>query len=681
MAEDAGRSAHQGRIRSGSDELVNAPDAAPAGAPQAARQRSLPAGWRAVLIVLVLGAVGLALNQLLNLGFFVGKTLLDSAYLYWLSALLVGSVFLLLPASRGAPRERVPWYDAALFVLCFAVFAYFAVHSHRIVAEGWEYKAPAQAVWVAYAGWLMLLEATRRAGGTAVFVVVALVSLYPIFAGHMPGPISGLPRDLASTASFHFASSESVLGIPTRAFGELVIGFVMFGAALQFTGAAHFFNNLAFALFGYVRGGPAKVSIFASGLMGSVSGSVVSNVLTTGVVTIPAMKRIGFSPRYAGGVEACASTGGVLMPPVMGATAFVMASFLGLPYVHIALAALIPSLLFYFALFVQIDGYAAKKGLKGLPRAELPSLGRTFLEGWHYLFVFALLVWMLLVLQRESIAPFYATGLLLVINQFSARYRLDWRRLRTLLEGVAAALGELAALLAGVGLIIGALSVTGLAGTLANDLVYLAGNNVYVLLVMGAITSFLFGMGMTITACYIFLAIVLAPPLVAAGFDPVAVHLFMLYWGMVSFITPPVSLAAFVAAGIAKASPMGVGMRSLRLGSAMYFVPFFFVLNPALILRGSTWEVVTVIATAVVGIALIASALEGYLVGLGALRGHAAGWTARTLIAVGGLAMALPGGGELDLSHIQLSLGGMALAAAGVLIAWSAGRRALVKTA
>jgi len=635
-------------------------------APSEARYRALGPFWSAVLIALVLGAIGLALNQLLNLGFFVGRALLDSAYLYWLCALLVGGVFLLVPAGKRARRDAVPWYDALLFLATVGVFTYFALNAQRIVEEAWEYKAPMLAVWVAYAGWALLLEATRRAGGTAVFVVVTLISLYPVYAGYMPGPISGLPRDLAATASFHFASSESALGIPTRAFGELVIGFVMFGAVLQYTGAAHFFNNLAFALFGSVRGGPAKVAIFASGLMGSVSGSVVSNVLTTGVVTIPAMKRIGFKPAYAGGVEACASTGGVLMPPVMGATAFVMAAFLGVPYVTIAIAALVPSLLFYFALFVQIDGYAAKNGLQGLPRAELPSIRQTFAEGWQYLFVFALLVWMLLILQRESLAPFYATALLLVINQLSRRTRLDWPRLRNLLAGVASALSELAALLAGVGLIIGALSVTGLAGTLANDLVYLAGNNIYVLLVMGALTSFIFGMGMTITACYIFLAIVLAPPLVAAGFDPVAVHLFMLYWGMVSFITPPVALAAFVAAGIAKAPPMQVGLQSVRLGAAMYFVPFFFVLNPALILRGAPGEIIVVVGTAIAGIALIASALEGYLVGIGKTA-----WPARLFLLAGGLMMAMPGGGELGLSHVQLSLGGLMLAAAGAAIAWA----------
>jgi TRAP transporter 4TM/12TM fusion protein len=581
-------------------------------------------------------------------------------------------VFLLIPAAQAARRDGVPWYDVALFLSSFGVFAYFALNAQRIIEEGWEFKAPPQAVWPAYLGWLVLLEATRRAGGTAVFVVAALFSLYPVFADVMPGPISGLAQDLPTTASFHFASTESVLGIPTRAFGELVIGFVLFGAVLQYTGAAHFFNNLAFALFGYVRGGPAKVAIFASGLMGSVSGSVVSNVLTTGVVTIPAMKRIGFAPVYAGGVEACASTGGVLMPPVMGATAFVMASFLGVPYVTVAVAALIPSLLLYFGLFVQIDGCAARNGLRGLPRAELPSLRRTFAEGWHYLIVFVFLVWMLLVLQRESLAPFYSTGLLLVINQLSPRYRLDRRKLATLLEGVCGALAELAALLAGVGLIIGALAVTGLAGTLANDLVYLAGNNVYVLLVMGAVTSFVFGMGMTITACYIFLAIVLAPPLVAAGFDPVAVHLFMLYWGMVSFITPPVALAAFVAAGIARAPPMRVGWEAMRLGATMYFVPFFFVLNPALILRGSAVEIAVVVATAAVGIFLIAAALEGYLAGLGTLRTGAAGALARCLLLGAGAAMALPGGGKLGLGHWELTVLGLGLAAVAVLVVRSA---------
>jgi TRAP transporter 4TM/12TM fusion protein len=638
------------------------------------RHRSLSPGWRAVVGTSGLAAIVLALNKILNLGFLVGVTLLENAYLYLLCALLVGLVFLFLPATARARRDAVPWYDAALYVLSLVVFGYFAFNANRILQEAWEFMAPRPAVGVAALGWLLLLEATRRAGGTAVFVVVALVSLYPVFAGVMPGPIAGLPQPIDTTAAYHFTSSESVLGIPTRAFGELVIGFVMFGAVLQHTGAATFFNDIAFALFGRVRGGPAKVSIFASGLMGSVSGSVVSNVLTTGVVTIPAMKRTGFSPAYAGGVEACASTGGVLMPPIMGATAFVMASFLGVPYTTVVLAALVPSLLYYLGLFIQIDGYAARRGLRGLPRAELPSVARTLAEGWQYIFVFVLLVWMLMVLQQEALAPFVATGLLLAINQAWRRHRLTLLRLGTLIENVSRSLAELAALLAGVGLIIGALSVTGLAGTLANDLVYLAGNNVYVLLVMGAVTSFIFGMGMTITACYIFLAIVLAPPLINAGFDRVAVHLFMMYWGMVSFITPPVALASFVAAGLAGAAPLKVGLQSMRLGSTMYFVPFFFVLNPALILRGEPLEITVVVATAVIGIWLIASALEGYMVGFGLLGDGFLAGVARLLLLAAGLTMALPGGGELELSHLQLSLVGLGLAGAAVVLATVARR-------
>jgi TRAP transporter 4TM/12TM fusion protein len=644
-------------------------DSPPSAAPPERRHRSLSTFWRSVVVISGLAAVLLALNKILNLGFGVNYTLLDTAYLYLLCALLVGTVFLFLPAGPRARQDAVPWYDALLYVLSLLVFGYFAFNAHRILQEAWEFLAPTTAVWVAGLGWLLLLEATRRAGGTAVFVVVALVSMYPVYAGYMPGPIAGMPQPLSTTSAYHFASSESVLGIPMRAFGELVIGFVMFGAVLQYTGAAQFFNNIAFALFGVVRGGPAKVSIFASGLMGSVSGSVVSNVLTTGVVTIPAMKRTGFSPAYAGGVEACASTGGVLMPPIMGATAFVMAAFLGIPYTTVVLAALVPSLLFYFGLFIQIDGYAAKNGLRGLPRSELPSIMRTLAEGWQYIFVFALLVWMLLVLQQEAVAPFYATLLLLLINQAWPRHRLTWSRLVGLLEGVSKSLAELAALLAGVGLIIGSLSVTGLAGTLANDLVYLAGDNIYVLLVMGALTSFIFGMGMTITACYIFLAIVLAPPLVAAGFDPVAVHLFMMYWGMVSFITPPVALASFVAAGIAGAAPLKVGLQSMRLGSTMYFVPFFFVLNPALIMRGEPMDIVVVVATAFLGILLIASAFEGYLIGFGLLGKRAMGWIARLMLFCAGMAMALPGGGDLGLSHLQLALTGIVLAAMALVLA------------
>jgi TRAP transporter 4TM/12TM fusion protein len=640
--------------------------------PLAGRARSLPV--RATVIVLTLVATLLAINQLFNLQFLIGAVLLDNRYLYALAAIFLAELFLLLPAYGGASRERAPWYDWLLAAVSLLLCGYFAWNGERILMEGWEYAAPDVAIAASIALWLLILEATRRAGGAVIFVVVLLFSLYPPVADLLPGPIAGFPRPLLDTLAYHVVSEESSFGIPMRAFGELVIGFIIFGAALQHTGAGVFFNNLALGLVGTLRGGAAKVAIFASGFMGSMSGSVVSNVLTTGVVSIPAMKRTGFAPAYAAGVEACASTGGVLTPPVMGTTAFVMASFLGVPYVEIALAAAIPALLYYFALFVQIDAYAARRGLRGIDRRELPSLGRTVRDGWIYIFVFAILIFFLVVTRQETLAPFYATAALLVVNQIMPGHRLGWLGCARLITGVGQSLAELVAVLLGVGLIIGAFSVTGLAGTLVNDLLFLAGDATLVLLLMGALTSFVFGMGMTVTACYIFLAIVLAPALTRAGLDPLAVHLFIMYWGMVSYITPPVALGAFAAATIARTGPIRAGLEATRLGSILYFVPFFFVLNPALIGHGAPLEVAYVIVTAVLGIFLIGAALQGYVAGMGAVPAGVVGATVRLLMFAGGLCFAVPGGGELGLDQAQLFVFGVALAAPALAYAWSRGR-------
>jgi TRAP transporter 4TM/12TM fusion protein len=336
--------------------------------------------------------------------------------------------------------------------------------------------------------------------------------------------------------------------------------------------------------------------------MGSMSGSVISNVLTTGAVSIPAMKRTGFSPRYAAATEACASTGGVLMPPIMGATAFVMASFLSRPYVEIALAAAIPSLLFYFGLFAQIDAYAARRGLKGLEPAEVPSLLAAVKEGWVYLFVFGLLIFMMVALRQETLAPFWATGLLLLINQVMKSHRFSLRSFGGMIAGVGRALAELTAVLLGVGLIVGSFSATGLAGTLVNELIFMAGHSVIMLLFMGALTAFVFGMGMTVTACYIFLAVVLAPALEQAGLNQLAVHLFILYWGMVSYITPPVALGAFAASALAGSTPMRTGYEAMRLGGVIYLAPFLFVLNPALVGQAPAWEVFGSMTAALIGV-------------------------------------------------------------------------------
>jgi TRAP transporter 4TM/12TM fusion protein len=294
-------------------------------------------------------------------------------------------------------------------------------------------------------------------------------------------------------------SSESLLGIPLQAFAETVIGFLVFGTALMMSGAGRFFINLAFGLCGQFRGGAAKVGIFASGLLGMMSGSIVSNVLTAGTMTIPVMKRTGFTATYAAAIEACASTGAVLAPPERGATDLGLAQFLIVGSAEVALAAEIPALLYYFGLFMQVDAYAARHGLKGLPREELPRLLDTLKEGWYYVLVVVLLIFMLLVMKRESHAPFYATALLLVLNQLFSRERWGWGTLVRFLELNGKTFAELIGILAGCGLLIGAFSLTGVISSLANDLLTLAGGNVLLMLAITALTRLELGLGKTST--------------------------------------------------------------------------------------------------------------------------------------------------------------------------------------
>jgi TRAP transporter 4TM/12TM fusion protein len=629
-----------------------------------------PARW--TIIVFTLAAILIAVNQLFNLR-IGGYSFLEGMYLYILAGLFLSLTFITFRA-WGPPSARVPWYDWALAALTLVISGFFVLTADESLDSGWEYAAPEQAVWASIVLYVLILEGTRRAGGLVLFGIVLLFSIYPTFAEHVPDPLNGFTQPFTDVIPYFMISSEASFGIPMRAFGNLVIGFILFGAVLQFTGGGKFFNNLAMALVGGYRGGAAKVSIFASGFMGSMSGSVISNVLTTGAVSIPAMRKTGFAPRYAAATEACASTGGVLMPPIMGATAFVIASWLSRPYVEIMLAAAIPSLLYFFGLFVQIDAYSARRGLKGLPAEERPSALKTLGEGWLYVAVFALLIFLMVAFRWETTAPFYAVAILLVVNQFRREDRVSLEGFLNIIVSVGRTLAELVAVLLGIGMIVGAFQATGLTGPLANELVFMAGNSLPMLLLMGAVTSFIFGMGMTVTACYIFLAVVLAPALVQAGLNELAVHLFILYWGMVSFITPPVALGAFAAASMAGANAFKTAFEAMKLGGVIYVVPFFFVLNPALIGQGAASEVILVLFCALAGVWFISSALQGYISFVGPLHSSAASMVMRLLLLAAGLMVAAPVGGVAGLNHTLLTLMGFGLALLPFLFAWRAQR-------
>ena len=641
----------------------------------AAERASYSGAARWVIAIGTLAGIAVSINQLFNIHAF-GYVLVTSMYLYLLAAIFLALTFICF-RMRGPASPEVPWYDWVLAAISVAACGYFVWTADESLESGWEYAPPETATWVSVVLYALILEATRRTGGFVLFAIVLLFSLYPTFASHVPDPLSGFQQPFLAVIPFFMISSEASFGIPMQAFGTLVIGFILFGAILQFTGGGRFFNDLALALVGRYRGGAAKVAIFASGFMGSMSGSVISNVLTTGVVSIPAMKKTGFSPRYAAATEACASTGGVLMPPVMGATAFVMASWLARPYVEIMLAAAIPSILYYFGLFAQADAYSARRGLKGMGREALPQVWAVLKSGWPYILVFVVLLFLMVAFRWETRAPFFAIVLLLVINQLMRGHRFTLDGFINMIVSVGRTLAELTAILLGVGLVVGAFQATGLTGPLATELIFMAGESVAMLLVMGALTSFVFGMGMTVTACYIFLAVVLAPALVQGGLNELAVHLFILYWGMVSYITPPVALGAFAAASMAGAPPMRTGLEAMRLGGVIYIIPFFFVLNPALIGEGPVLEVIVVFVCAMIGVWLLSSALQAYVAGFGPFPYTPLGYLMRAILLLAALAITSPAGGVFGINAVELTIGGFIVALLPLGYLWWAGRSAV----
>ena len=622
------------------------------------KQRSTdgPLGILLALTAVIVSLLAMDSLRVLGAPLLSGIVSLETQYFYLVLMFLMPLGFLLYRSNQKT--DLLP-LDVLLALINFLACGWLYWHSEQILDEGWEFGSPEEAVWVSYVLWACALETVRRVAGWSLFILVFLFSLYPLAAEQMPDAISGMSVSLQDTAIYHAMSSESVLGLPFRAFANLVIGFLVFGVALKCTGGGQFFIDLAFSLLGRVRGGPAKVAILSSGLMGSMSGSVVTNVLTTGQLTIPAMKRSGFNASAAGGIEACASTGGVLLPPVMGSTAFVMATFLGMPYYDVALAAAIPAVLYFVALFLQLDAFAARENLQGADEDEIPDLLDTIKNGWYYLGAFAVLVVLLLVMQREALAPWLSTLVLLILNQFSKRHRWGAKDVFDFLVASGSLFVELLIVLSGVGLIVGALSLTGLSGTLVNELLFLAGGSTLVLLLMGALTSFVLGIGMTVTAAYIFLAIVLAPALIQGGLEPLSVHLFILYCGMLSFITPPVALGAFAAASIAGSNPMATGFKAMQFGVATYCIPFFFVLQPALILNAEPIVIVQAVFETFVGVWLIASGVQGYLPFMGVIRG----FVPRVLIATGGLLIAAPGLGNIgiDIANSEFALVGIVL--------------------
>jgi TRAP transporter 4TM/12TM fusion protein len=604
--------------------------------PKVATHRTLSFFWQVIIAILTVAGLILAINQLFVLRFF-GPVEFLMAYMYALFACFLSAVFLIFPATKRASRTKVPWYDVLLFSLTVAISVYLVIRTYDILHKGWELIPPLHIGILAIVLCPLVLEALRRTGGRALFIVATLFALYPTIADHMPGLLRGAQFSLWNTAVFHALSSSSIVGILTRVFAQLVIGFLFFGVVLVAAGGGGAFMKLAIALLGTYKGGPAKVAIFASAIFGSISGSAVSNVISTGSFTIPTMKKAGYPNHVAAAIEACSSTGGVIMPPIMGAAAFVMASFLDMSYFAVITAAAIPAILYYLGLYLQVHSYAETHNLEGMPSSQIPPLKEALIEALPYVLGIIALVYFLY-MGLEGRAPFAASAVLLVLAMVRKRTRLHLKDFFELLQETARSMAMLLGMVAGIGFIVGCMSVTGLGFSFSSEIVSLAGGSIPLLVILGAITSFILGTGMTVTACYIFLAILMAPALITAGLNPLAVHLFVLYWGMASYITPPVALAAVTAAGIADADAFKTGLQSMRLGIVIYVIPFFFVAQPALVLQTPLPEVIMPLFTCILGVVLIAGSLEGYLIKYGRLSPYT-----RVPIGISGLLLAFPG--------------------------------------
>ncbi len=579
-------------------------------------KRELGWFWRNVSAIVGIGIFGIALNYIFNLGFF-GRVMLENSYLYVLVGLGSFQIFILY-APFEAVRGRVPWFDVALGATGMGGFSYFAWYGLEISAEGWMLSPPNDGVvWLSVVLCLIVLEGLRRVAGLAIFILCSLFLFFPMVADKMPDLLLGNPFSFTEAMTMHILDSQSLVGIPMRVTGTLLIGFIIFGVLLNRTGGGKFFLDAASVLMGRYRGGAGKIAVVASALFGSMSGSSVSNVITTGSVTIPAMKASGFKPHVAGAIEACASTGGMLMPPVMGAVAFLMAQFLGIPYFDVVIAALLPSILYYLGLLILLDVYAVRNNIQGLPADQIPGGRYVLREGWPFIGSMGVLLYFLY-LRLEAFAPFWAM-LFILVSVLLIR-RIVLADLWDLAAEIAGPVSELIVTLAAVGFIIGALSMTGVGAALSGEMVNLAGDNAYLLLLMGAIASFVLGMGLTASACYIFLAVVLAPGLVQQGFNEIAIHLFILYWAIISNITPPVALACFPAAKIAETSYFRVGFRAVTLGFASYIVPFAFVMNSALVFQTGGWLMIPYAFFAIVGIILAAFGIGQYLPFIGPIR-------------------------------------------------------------
>ncbi|TJX67689.1 TRAP transporter permease [Soehngenia saccharolytica] len=567
-------------------------------------------------------AIAMSLFHLYTAGF---GTLLSykQRSLHIMFAFVLG--FLLYPSGKKSNKEKPSFLDYICITLTVLVFGYIFVFSDTIAAKGG--SATSIDLVLGMLAILITLEITRRAVGPELPIVAILFLIYAYFGPYMPGLLAHRGFSIERIISHMYLGLEGIMGIPLGVSATFVFMFILFGAVLDKTGVGKFFIDLAYGLTGSFKSGPAMTAVVASGFMGSISGSSVANTVTTGAFTIPLMKRTGYKPYFAGAVEAAASTGGQIMPPVMGAAAFIMAEFTGIPYSKIIIAAAIPAILYYFAVGTMVHLEASKLGLKGLPREMLPSIKQLLISKGYLLIPLISVIVFLVSGNTPTLAAFKAIAISIIVAIIVALIKKDksftFKDFLDALEAGAKGAITVACACACAGMIVGVVTLTGLGLRIAEIIVTLANENLLLTLFFTMIASIILGMGLPTTAKYIVLATMAVPALITLEVNLIAAHLFILYFGVVADITPPVALAAYAGAGIAGANSMKTGLQAVKLALAAFIVPYIFAIDPHLILVEnvvgsevqfiSLFQALPVILTAIIGIVCLAAGVEGYL--------------------------------------------------------------------
>ncbi|WP_200084880.1 TRAP transporter permease [Salicibibacter cibi] len=522
-------------------------------------------------------------------------------------------IFILLPPSKKLKKSRLFLRLDMVLVVMSVIVGLYIIQNAEVFIERAGLPILADYIYGSI-GIVLVIEATRRVLGLALPIVAVVFLVYAYTGEYWPLIFSHAGNDHGQIISSLFLSLDGIFGVALGVSSTILIIFILMAYFLMATGSGNFFMNLAMALIGWVRGGPAKMAVVSSGLFGSITGSAAANVVSTGAITIPMMKRLGYSPKVAGAVEATASTGAQLVPPIMGAAAFVMAETLGIPYSQVVIAAIVPAILFFISLLIMVDLEAAKKNLAGVPRKEAPSFIKTIREGWFHALPLLLLFYLLLVVDYSPArAGFFAIVLAIVINIINKKNRLSIKQFFKVLEKGAIGTMEIAIACACAGIIIGSFALTGLGPRMSSILIELSQGYLLPLLILAMIAAIIMGMSLPTIVIYMVLAVLVAPTLVDLGVIPIAAHLFVFYFGVLSAIVPPVAFAAFYGAGIAGSDPMKTSFTAFRLSTCALIIPFMFVYQPSLLTIGSTSEILLSIVTAVIGIASITIGIQGYI--------------------------------------------------------------------